>query len=42
MVFIGLADAILYMEQGRSIPIKIVAEGIDHLDQFFAFTGFVE
>jgi hypothetical protein len=42
MVFIRLAYAILDMEQGRPIPIKIVAEGIDHLDQFLALAGFVE
>jgi hypothetical protein len=42
MILIGIADAIFYMEQGRPIPIKIVAEGIDHLHQFSALTAFVE
>jgi hypothetical protein len=34
--------ALFGMKQGRAITVKIIAEIIDHLGEFFAPTGFIE
>ena len=42
MVIDRVFEAIFGMNQGRPVSVKIVAEVVDHLDQFLAFGGFVE
>jgi hypothetical protein len=42
MVFDRVSEAVFGMKQSRPITVKIVAEIIDHLNQLFALTGFIE
>src|SRR4030042_3533784 len=42
MVFDGITYGLFGAKQGRPVAVKIIAEVIDHLNEFISLTGFIE